>query len=95
MYFYLRVVDVDGAGLPLPVETEELLPDGLGQVQGYIQRADDAGVSVGQQVLRAHSRRGGGGGVCGSVYMWVIVDGGTTEPEAKKQQKNIYTLLSH
>ena len=49
---HLRVVDVDGAGLALAVEAEKLLPDGLGEVQGHVQRADDTRVSVGQEVLR-------------------------------------------
>lgn len=48
---YLRVVDVDGASLSLSVEAEELLTDGLGEVQRHVQRADDPGVSVGQEIL--------------------------------------------
>lgn len=53
---YLRVVDVDGAGLALAVEAEELLPDGLGEVQRHVQRADDTRVSVRQEVLPAAER---------------------------------------
>lgn len=49
---YLCVVDLDDASLALAVEAEELLADGLGQVQRHVQRADDPRVSVRQEVLQ-------------------------------------------